>query len=85
MAVVIEEGLPPKALWPERVYTLPETRYPVRLNVAEALLDANAGGGRAGRPAIHCQGQVLTYGELQKRVNRLATGCAPPASTEATA
>jgi 2-aminobenzoate-CoA ligase len=74
VTVAIEEGLPPRALWPERVYTLPETRYPVRLNVADALLDANADGGRAGRPAIHCQGQVLTYGEIQKRVNRLANG-----------
>ena len=74
MAVAIEEGLPPKALWPERVYTLPETRYPVRLNVATALLDANADGGRAGRPAIHHGERVLTYGELQKQVNRLANG-----------
>ncbi len=74
MAVAIEEALPPKALWPERVYTLPETRYPVRLNVAEALLDANADGGRAGRPAIHYRDQVLTYGEIQKRVNQLANG-----------
>ena len=74
MAVAIEEGLPPKALWPERVYTLPETRYPVRLNVATALLDANADGGRAGRPAIYWQERVLTYGELQKQVNRLANG-----------
>jgi 2-aminobenzoate-CoA ligase len=74
VAVAIAEGLPPKALWPERVYTLPETRYPVRLNVADALLDANADGGRAGRPAIHHQGRALTYGELQKRVNRLANG-----------
>ena len=74
MAVPIEEGLPPKALWPERVYTLPETRYPVRLNVATALLDANADGGRAGRPAIHWQDRVMTYGELQKQVNRLANG-----------
>jgi 2-aminobenzoate-CoA ligase len=74
VAVAIEEALPPKALWPERVYTLPETRYPVRLNVAEALLDANADGGRAGRPAIHYRDQVLTYGEIQKRVNQLANG-----------
>jgi len=74
MAVSIEEGLPPKQLWPERIYTLPESRYPVRLNVARELLDANAEGGRAGRPAIHYQDQVFTYGELQKRVNRLANG-----------
>jgi 2-aminobenzoate-CoA ligase len=72
--VAIDEGLPPKALWPERVYTLPETRYPIRLNVATELLDANADGGRAGRPAIHAPDHVLTYGELQKRVNRLANG-----------
>ncbi len=74
MPVSLEEGLPSKALWPERIYTLPEHRYPVRLNVARELLDANAEGGRAGRPAIYAQDQVLTYGELQKRVNRLANG-----------
>jgi 2-aminobenzoate-CoA ligase len=74
VAVAIAEGLPPKALWPERLYTLPETRYPVRLNVAEALLDANADGGRGGRPAIHYQGHAVTYGELQRQVNRLANG-----------
>jgi 2-aminobenzoate-CoA ligase len=56
------------------VFTLPETRYPVRLNVATELLDANADGGRAGRPAIHYQDQVVTYGELQTQVNRLANG-----------
>ena len=74
MPVPIEEGLPPKHLWPERIYTLPESRYPVRLNVAREFLDANAEGGRAGRPAIYYQDQVITYGELQKRVNRLANG-----------
>ncbi|MBI3455274.1 MAG: benzoate-CoA ligase family protein [Candidatus Rokubacteria bacterium] len=74
MPVSLEAGLPPKHLWPDRVYTLPEHRYPVRLNVARELLDANAEGGRAGRPAIACENQVLTYGELRKRVNRLANG-----------
>jgi 2-aminobenzoate-CoA ligase len=58
----------------DRVYTLPELRYPARLNVGEALLDANADGGRAGRPAIHAGGRVITYGELAARVNRLANG-----------
>ncbi|HEV8675799.1 MAG TPA: benzoate-CoA ligase family protein [Methylomirabilota bacterium] len=74
MPVSLEEGLPPKALWPDRIYTLPEHRYPVRLNAARELLDRHAEGGRAGRPAIYFQDQVLTYGELQKRVNRLANG-----------
>ncbi len=74
MPVPLAEGLPPTHLWPERIYTLPEHRYPVRLNVARELLDANADGGRAGRPAIYFQDQILTYGEIQKRVNRLANG-----------
>src|SRR5262249_37592245 len=74
MPVSLDEGLPPRHLWPERVWTLPEHRYPVRLNVARELLDAHAEGGRAGRPAIHFQDETLTYGELEKRVNRLATG-----------
>ena len=74
MPVPLADGLPPTALWPDRVYTLPEHRYPVRLNVARELLDAHAEGGRAGRPAIYFADQVLTYGELQKRVNRLAHG-----------
>jgi len=72
--MAIPEGLPPAPLWPERIYALPETRYPVRLNVARELLDANAEGDRAGRPAIHCQDRVLTYGELAGRVGRLANG-----------
>src|SRR5262245_16963148 len=74
MPVPLAEGLPPAHLWPDRVYTLPVHRYPARLNVARELLDAHAEGGRAGRPAIYFQDQVLTYGELQKRVNRLAHG-----------
>src|SRR5262245_22537029 len=74
MPVALEEGLPPRHLWPERVWTLAEHRYPVKLNVARELLDAHAEGGRAGRPAIHFQDQTLTYGELQQRVNRLANG-----------
>ena len=74
MPMAIPEGLPPAPLWPERIYALPETRYPVRLNVARELLDANAEGDRASRPAIHCQDRVLTYGELAGRVGRLANG-----------
>jgi 2-aminobenzoate-CoA ligase len=74
MPISFEKALPPKHLWPDRIYTLPETRYPARLNVARELLDANAEGGRAGRPAIYFQDRTLTYGELQRLVNRLAGG-----------
>ena len=67
-------SLPAPTSMPDRVYTLPELRYPVRLNVAVELLDRNAEGGRAGRPAIHAGARTITYGELARQVNRLANG-----------
>jgi 2-aminobenzoate-CoA ligase len=67
-------SLPPDALRPERLYTLPELRYGLRLNVGAELLDRNAEGGRAGRPAIHTPGCSITYGELARHVNRLCHG-----------
>ena len=72
--VSIADGLPAPGLRPEQVFTLPELQYPARLNVARELLDANADGGRAGRPAIVAGDRVITYAELQKQVNRLAHG-----------
>jgi 2-aminobenzoate-CoA ligase len=67
-------SLPPEALRPERLYTLPELRYGLRLNVGAELLDRNAEGGRAGRPAIHTPGRSITYGALARHVNRLCHG-----------
>ncbi len=74
MITALTDALPAPALMPERVYTLPELRYPRRLNVTEQLVDANADGDRAGRPAIIAGGTTLTYGELAQRVNRLCHG-----------
>lgn len=70
----IAECLPPRDLWPEQLYTLPELRYPQRLNVARELLDENVEGGRGGRPAIFFGEQTITYADLQRQVNRLAHG-----------
>lgn len=74
MIPAIAESLPRPELMPDRVYTLPELRYPVRLNVATELLDANADGGRAGRVAIHTDARRITYGELRQQVDRLCHG-----------
>jgi 2-aminobenzoate-CoA ligase len=74
MIAGVAASLPPPGLMPDRVYTLPELRYPRRLNVGRELLDANAEGGRAGRPAIHVGPRAISYGELAGRVNRLAHG-----------
>jgi hypothetical protein len=45
----VADSLPAPSQMPERVYTLPELRYPRHLNAGAALLDANAEGDRAGR------------------------------------
>jgi hypothetical protein len=56
------------------LFTLPEVRYPVRLNVARELLDKNAEGDRGHRPAVVFGDRVLTYGELARRVSRRRLG-----------
>ncbi|MCC7519897.1 MAG: AMP-binding protein [Verrucomicrobiae bacterium] len=73
---VVNDALPPDALPDERHLPNRVVRhalgYPERLNVCEALLDANLRAGRAGRPVVHYSGKTRTYGVLANRVNRLA-------------
>jgi len=70
----VQTSLPAPELMPDRVFALPELRYPLKLNVGAELLDRHADGGGGGRPAIHAGGRTLTYGELQKQVNQLCHG-----------
>jgi len=70
----VQTSLPAPELMPDRVFALPELRYPLKLNVGAELLDRHADGGSGGRPAIHAGGRTLTYGELQKQVNQLCHG-----------
>jgi 2-aminobenzoate-CoA ligase len=74
MTADVAASLPEPRLMPDRVFTLPELRYPVRLNVGEALLDRNADGDGAARTAVVAGTTALTYAELAQRVNRLAHG-----------
>ncbi len=69
MSGIPESYLPPRELWPTRVY-LPEQRYPDRLNSTEELVDKQVAAGRGDRPAILFQDQRITYAELLARVNR---------------
>ncbi len=69
MSGIPESYLPPRELWPTRVY-LPEQRYSERLNSTEELLDKQVAAGRGQRPAILFQDQRITYAELLARVNR---------------
>jgi 2-aminobenzoate-CoA ligase len=45
--------------------------YPERVNAAAELVDKNVEDGRSDAVAIYFQGEAITYGELQERVNRL--------------
>jgi 2-aminobenzoate-CoA ligase len=63
-AALIEENLPPRTLWPGRLYRLPSLRYPETLNLAELLLSA----ADPDAPAILWRGERTTYGQLRARV-----------------
>ena len=66
------DGLPPRDTWPELRFDLPELRYPPRLNVAAALLDAQMEAGRGDHPAVVSDVETLTYAELRTRAARIA-------------
>ncbi len=65
------KDLPPIEDWGERIYTRPEFEYPDELNAAAELLDRNVVLGRAERPAIYYKDQIIHYGELLARVNKM--------------
>jgi len=62
------DHLPPRAQWPDLPLTLPELRYPERLNAARELLD----GRFAERPCIHGREETWTYAGLRDRAERVA-------------
>ncbi|MFF2505803.1 AMP-binding protein [Streptomyces sp. NPDC058067] len=67
------DHLPPPGLWPDLVFDLPELCYPDRLNCGAELLDRTAERFGGERPAFRTgDGEVWTYGELRRRVDRIA-------------
>jgi 2-aminobenzoate-CoA ligase len=65
--------LPPRELWPKRVYTLPEfAAYAERFNPTEELLDKAVAAGRSERTAVLFEDQRLTYNQLLTQANKLA-------------
>jgi 2-aminobenzoate-CoA ligase len=63
---------PPRELWPDRIYTLPELNYPGTLNACHELLDANIQRGAGPSPAIFFDNAAISYAELHDHVMRLA-------------
>lgn len=72
MGKIPENYLPPRELWPE--YTTPEEfkNMPERLNIAQEFVDKHVAEGRGNNLAICFMDKRITYGELQKMVNRFA-------------
>jgi 2-aminobenzoate-CoA ligase len=73
------DRLPPREQWPDLVFTLPELKYPERLNCATRLLDRHIIEGNGGRrcivaPPSSGSGPAVewTYEELYRTANRIA-------------
>jgi 2-aminobenzoate-CoA ligase len=66
------DNLPPRALWPEFRFDLPELQYPERLNCATELLDRAVELGLRDRPVFYTPNERWTYGQLLERANRIA-------------
>ncbi len=71
----INNFLPPKELWPERIYTLPEYKeYPQKMNSTEELLDKNLEKGRGKKVAILFEDKKFTYEDVYYQCNQFANG-----------
>src|SRR5262250_275172 len=66
------DNLPPRDLWPDLRFDLPELRYPDRLNCAQVLLDVTIARYGADRPALHTPTETWTYGDLLRHANQAA-------------
>ena len=67
------EHLPPRQLWPELRFDLPELQFPAQLNCVSELLDRQVAAGAGERPALFgADGLRWSYAELQAQVNRIA-------------
>jgi 2-aminobenzoate-CoA ligase len=68
------EYLPPRELWPERIYTLPEFQsYAERFNPTEELLGKAVAAGRGERTAVLFEDQKLTYNQLLTQANKFGS------------
>ena len=66
------ENLPPRAEWPEFLFTLPELNYPATLNCAAELLDRHVENGAGESRAILTDAETWSYADLLARSNQVA-------------
>jgi len=63
--------LPPRELWPTRIYKLPEfATYPDRFNPTEELLEKHVAAGRGEHVALLFEDQRITYAQLLGQANK---------------
>ena len=67
------DHLPPADQWPVLEFTTEALQYPDRLNAATEIIDVPVTTFGADRPALRTpDGDVWTYGDLQRRANQIA-------------
>jgi 2-aminobenzoate-CoA ligase len=66
------DNLPGPTDWPQMSFTLPELRYPDRLNCGAEFLDKMVAAGHGGRPCIRFGSKIWTYKDLMETSNRIA-------------
>lgn len=67
-----KDHLPPRKLWPEFRFELPELQYPDRVNCGRVLLDDAIAEGHAARTVLYSDAGRWTYAELFEQTNRIA-------------
>ena len=67
-----QDNLPPRELWPELIFDLPDLQYPERLNCAAELLDNMVASGHGERIALRTLDGACTYTQLLVRTNQIA-------------
>jgi 2-aminobenzoate-CoA ligase len=66
------ENLPPRASWPEFLFTLPEVQYPASINCAAQLLDLHVLAGAGSRRCLVTDTETWTYADLMAKSNQVA-------------
>jgi 2-aminobenzoate-CoA ligase len=66
------DHLPPRSLWPDLTFALPELHYPDKINCAHSLLDAALPGADIQRIALYSEDAVWRWRELKERTDQIA-------------
>jgi 2-aminobenzoate-CoA ligase len=66
------DNLPPRAGWPEFLFTLPEVHYPASINCAAQLLDRHVHAGGGSRRCLVTDTETWTYADLLAKSNQVA-------------